>query len=170
MEFDNECFKRLMLFLAEKISKSFSTIGFDESAEDIVLLRGSRMDVLLEIADIFDNIEFLEKGSVAICDMPVSKGKFYLNHIAAFLTGRYGAIGPLSFTLGEASACRLLDGKDVKIIKINEGAVDLSDLMNLFESVPAISCQRVKARKAVEGEANFAEAVPDTMIRIEAGV
>lgn len=170
MEYDNECIKRLMLCLAEKISKSYSTIGFDDGAEDIVLLRGSRMDVLTEIADIFDNIEFLEGNRIAICEMPVSKGKFYLNHIAAFLTGRHGAIGPLSFTLGEASATRLCDGREMKIIRVNEGAVDLVELRNLFESFPAIRMQKPRPAKTIVSERCFSEAVSEAAVDVEAGI
>lgn len=128
--------KGLLLFLAEKISASASSIGFAPRTPGIVILRNSREDVLEKIADIFSEIEFCADDAVAISGMPVPEAKRCLNAVAAFLSGRHGIIGPLSFPLGEADAC-LLNGMKAKIVRINRGAVRLDELRSVFGKMAA---------------------------------
>lgn len=136
--------KELLLFLAGKIS-SFSFVGFAPSeGKNIFFFDNSRMDVLTKLADIFSEITFLKDDMIAISEISVSEAKYYLNAIAAFLSGRFGVIGPLSFIPGEADACLLADRREIKIVKINRGAVSLDELSTLVRMISLVSSETVK--------------------------
>lgn len=144
--YDNEYITRLLLFLADKISGNLSSIGFVLSEERIVFLDNSRVDVLTKIVDIFSKIRFLEDDIVVISGMPVLEAKRHLNSIAAFQSGRFGVVGPLSFILGESDIYLTYSKKEAKLVMINKGAVKLDELRNLFETVYPKNKETVKEK------------------------
>jgi len=142
--YDNAYVKKLLLFLAKEFSGSFSSIGFVPNEDSVVFQDNSRKDILLRIARIFSSVKFLNDNEVSMPrKMSVLEAKYDLNLVAAFLSGRHGTIGPLSFPLG---CC---DKGDVKTIKINKGVVDLEGLKNLFEIVSEVTRKVVKKESAV---------------------
>lgn len=147
--FDDEYLQHLMLFLAKELSGSFASIGFIPNKKGLILQKNSREDILLKIAEIFSNIEFLnEKEAVVLGKMSVTEAKRGLNLVAAFLSGSYSIAGPLSFVF------RKHNEKDLKIIKINSGVVSLRELRLLFSTVSR------RAQGAFVEKKNIAVAVP----------
>lgn len=137
--------KNLLLFLAGKISKSFSSVGFAPSeGKNIFFFDNSRIDVLTKLADVFSEITFLKDDMIAISEMSVLEAKHHLNAIAAFLSGRFGVVGPLSFILGESDACLLADRREVKIVRINRGAVSLDELSRIVRMISLVNSETVK--------------------------
>lgn len=141
--------KILLLYLAEAISKTRFSISFAPSGDKNkkIFSDNSSPYVLKQMAKIFSKIVFLENDIVAVCDMPVSEAKYYLNVIAAFLSGRHGIIGPLDFISDEIDIGPALIWDNVKIIKINKGVVGLNELKIFFGKFSVSKLQAAEIKK-----------------------
>lgn len=142
-----------LLYLARAISNTRYPIGFTSSRHKNkkMFSNNSNPYVLKQMARVFSKIIFLENDMVAVCDMPVLEAKYYLNIIAAFLSGRHGIIGPLNFISEEIDIGPALIWGNIQIIKINKGVVDLKELKIFFGKFSVSKMQAAEIKKLLAG-------------------
>lgn len=148
--------KKLIFDLAEKLSKTFSSVGVIEdpknTADNIIAINGRR-EVIEGLEQIFSEITFKEDMIVSVRDISVSKAKYYLNLVAAYVSGRNSIAGPLSFISRLNTFSSASESKDEGIetdVEIRRGAVDLAKVRGSIEGISFVATVLEKGKVSVK--------------------